>query len=117
MNSTFDDCRARALAIAAMRPEPGTDVKAFLARRARGIREAFGTIAPARTETVTVADLKEDDVIIELGDVTFPFPFVLDRVTELTHQGEVHARLLGAAHGWFTPCGAGLEDRAVRLTS
>ena len=63
------------------------------------------------TETVTVADLKAGDVITTLGNVTFPFPFVLNKVNTVGSYGVQ----LFSAHGWFTPRPIKFDDTVTRV--
>lgn len=110
MNATLTAKRDTALAIARTQPQPGTDARAFLTQRADAIRQAYGEIAPADTEAVTVNDLNIGDTLTELGNVTFPFPFTLTRI--LPAAG---GRLLFAAHGWGSMRVVAGTERAVRL--
>jgi hypothetical protein len=65
----------------------------------------------SNTETVTAADLKPGDVITTLGNATFPFPFVLNKVNAVGSYG---VQLI-AAHGWFTPCPVKSDDTVTRV--
>lgn len=65
----------------------------------------------SNTETVTVADLKPGDVITTLGNVTFPFAFVLNKVNTIGTYGVQ----LFAAHGWFTPRPIKFDDTVTRV--
>ncbi|MFI0481753.1 hypothetical protein [Actinomadura sp. 9N215] len=66
--------------------------------QAAAIKESASKIDVSRTESVTVADLNDNDVITELGNVTFPFPFTLSQVRRFPFGTVLHA-----THGWFTP--------------
>jgi hypothetical protein len=68
-------------------------------------------IDDSKTETVTVSQLKEGDVIVKLGKVDFPFPFTLSSVQPILTYGTV----LKAKHGWFTPQPRPATEKVVRV--
>jgi hypothetical protein len=68
----------------------------------------------SNTETVTVADLKPGDVITTLGNVTFPFAFVV-KPSEILHGGKSFGYHLTAAHGWFTTRPAKASETVTRV--
>lgn len=82
-----------------------------LTARIEAIRTAAREINTSQTETVTVADLAADDILISLGAVPFPFPFTLSRVEHLPTFGT----LLFATHGWWTPQPRLATTPAVRV--
>jgi hypothetical protein len=92
-----------------------TDKNAELLARGAYWRAVAEHADTSRTETVTVADLKDGDVITTLGNVTFPFAFVIAKTSEILHGGKSFGYHLTAAHGWFTTRPAKATDTVTRV--
>lgn len=78
---------------------------------AAAVKAAAEKIDTSRTEQVTVADLKEGDVITRLGNSAFPFPFTLSTVQDIGTYG----RRLAATHGWFSMGPVKATEKVTRV--
>jgi hypothetical protein len=91
-----------------------TDKIAELKARNTAANALADSIDTSRTTTVTAADLKPGDILLTLGNVTFPHPVILAKANVITVGQRTVVALVGT-NGWFSGRPANGDDTAVRV--
>lgn len=91
-----------------------TDTNARLIAQNKAANALADSIDVSRTTTVTAADLKSGDILLTLGNVTFPHPVILAKANVITVGRRTLVALVGT-NGWFSGRPANGDDTAIRV--